>query len=777
MTVEKIEELRLKRRPGTIGVEVGEKRILGFFEDDGCVEPRAEPFSQRGLAGADRPFDRDVTELQGGADDIIALVPSEPARSRLFCGRAIVFTAVTALGAACASAPPAPPAPVSTAPVLSIFEQKMSWILKLEDTRMLKDPASEPADLLRLLADPEARVRRRAALAVGRVGLAAGVPPLVELLRDGDPEVRQMAAFALGLVGDRSARDPLIAALADSTPLTQGSAAEALGLIGDIAAAEPIGRMMSAVLQSGALAQLPAEADEARRDTPAAAFRLGVYALTRLKAYDQLAAVVIDSSGRLRTTWWPVAYALQRLEDRRALPALLALAREANPYTRAFAVKGLGGIKDRSAVGVILPLVASPDAGVQIEAIRALGKIGDTAAAQPLVSLTQGRDVPPPVRLEAVTALGSTKTAAVADVLIDLLGDRDPLIRAAALKSAATVASDQFVTILSSLDPDPDWHVRASMASLLGTLPRQSALPRLTSMLSDSDQRVIAAVLTSLVKLNAPEAGDILLDQLKSDDPVVRAAAASGIGELRLPAGAQALPAAYQFALRDTTYVARAAIIEAFSKYGITVARSLLDAALNDKDWAVRVRAAALLRQAEPSSDAPTRIRPAPTRLAAEAYRSPALTTPKVSTQAFIDTDRGTIQLELAVLDAPLMIDNFISRVKKGFFTNLTFHRVVPDFVIQGGDPRGDGEGGPGYTVRDELSERPYLRGTVGIALDWPDTGGSQFFITHSPQPHLDAKYTVIGRVINGMDVVDRIQQNDLIRKVRVWDGEQMIGE
>ena len=307
--------------------------------------------------------------------------------------------------------------------------------------------------------------------------------------------------------------------------------------------------------------------------------------------------------------------------------------------------------------------------------------------------------------------------------------------------------------------------------------PRIAIAQQIDQDVGDTDQRVIASVLTSLVKLNAPSAGDILLDHLKSDDPVVRAAAASGIGELRLPAGAQALPAAYQFALRDSTYVARAATIEAFSKYGITVARSLLDAALTDKDWAVRVRAATLLRQADPASDAMARIRPAPTRLTAEAYQSPSLTLPKVSTQAFIDTDRGTIQLELAVLDAPLMVDNFITLVKKGFFATLTFHRVVPDFVVQGGDPRGDGEGGPGYTVRDEINQRPFLRGTVGIALDWADTGGSQFFITHSPQPHLDAKYTVIGRVISGMDVVDGIQQNDVIKRIRVWDGEQMIGE
>jgi len=660
---------------------------------------------------------------------------------------------------------------------LSIFEQKMSWMLRLEDSRSLRDPASDPADLLKLVGDPEARVRRRAALAIGRVGLAAGVPPLVDLLRDGDPEVRQMAAFALGLIGDRSARDPLIAALADSTPLMQGSAAEALGLIGDVAAAEPIARMMSSVLVAGALTQVPPETDDARRDTPAAAFRLGVFALTRLKAYDQLASVVLDPSGRPKTTWWPVAFAFQRLEDRRGAAALAALARDANPYTRAFAVKGLGGLKDRSAVGLIVPLVAAAGTGVQIEAIRALGKIGDQAGVAPLVGLLQRRDTPAPIRLEAVTALGGFKSPAVAEVMIDLLGDRDPLVRAAALKGAAAAAPEEFVTILSSLDADADWRARAALASLLGTLPRQSALPRLTAMLGDADKRVVAAVLTALVQLNAPSAGDILLDHLKSEDPVVRAAAASGIGELRLPAGAQALPAAYQFALGDSTYVARAATIEAFSKYGIGVAKSLLDIALRDKDWAVRVRAAQLLRQSEPQTDAQTRIRPAPTRLDPKAYESPSLTLPKVSTQAFIDTDRGTIQLELAVLDAPLMVDSFVSLVRKGFYRNLTFHRVVPDFVIQGGDPRGDGEGGPGYTVRDEISQRPYLRGTVGIALDWADTGGSQFFITHSPQPHLDAKYTVIGRVINGMDVVDKIQQNDVIRRIRVWDGEQMIGE
>jgi cyclophilin family peptidyl-prolyl cis-trans isomerase len=148
-----------------------------------------------------------------------------------------------------------------------------------------------------------------------------------------------------------------------------------------------------------------------------------------------------------------------------------------------------------------------------------------------------------------------------------------------------------------------------------------------------------------------------------------------------------------------------------------------------------------------------------------------ALVSPRFSPRAFIDTDKGTVELELTVLDAPLTVSNFITLARKGFFNGIQIHRVVPDFVVQDGDPRGDGEGGPGYTIRDEINQHPYLRGTVGMALDWQDTGGSQFFITHSPQPHLDGRYTVFGHVVNGMDVVDRLVPGDTLRRVRVRDG------
>src|SRR4029077_16958147 len=120
-------------------------------------------------------------------------------------------------------------------------------------------------------------------------------------------------------------------------------------------------------------------------------------------------------------------------------------------------------------------------------------------------------------------------------------------------------------------------------------------------------------------------------------------------------------------------------------------------------------------------------IRPAPGTPIAP-YDTPELVDPKVSPHAFIETAKGTIEIELTVLDAPQTVQNFIALARKGYFNGLQIHRVVPNFVIQGGDPRGDGSGGPGYSIRDELNDRPCLRGTGGRALSGPDPGRGPFF-------------------------------------------------
>lgn len=136
-------------------------------------------------------------------------------------------------------------------------------------------------------------------------------------------------------------------------------------------------------------------------------------------------------------------------------------------------------------------------------------------------------------------------------------------------------------------------------------------------------------------------------------------------------------------------------------------------------------------------------------------------------THAIMETEKGTIHLELFDQAAPNTVKNFVDLSEKGFYDGLTFHRVIPNFMIQGGCPRGDGRGGPGYTIKCEINPNKHLAGSLSMAHAGRDTGGSQFFICHSPQPHLDGVHTVFGRTEN-MDVVNAIRQGDKILSVKI---------
>jgi peptidyl-prolyl cis-trans isomerase B (cyclophilin B) len=133
-----------------------------------------------------------------------------------------------------------------------------------------------------------------------------------------------------------------------------------------------------------------------------------------------------------------------------------------------------------------------------------------------------------------------------------------------------------------------------------------------------------------------------------------------------------------------------------------------------------------------------------------------------------METSKGTIELELYPEHAPITVNNFVFLTNEGYYDGVSFHRVIANFVIQGGDPTGTGHGGPGYNFSDETFGNPlkHKTGVISMANAGPNTNGSQFFITHSPQPHLDGKHTVFGAVVNGMDVVNAIQQGDKMTKV-----------
>ena len=449
--------------------------------------------------------------------------------------------------------------------------------------------------------------------------------------------------------------------------------------------------------------------------------------------------------------------------------------------TRAFAARGLGVVKEPRGVGPLVATLGNETevTNVRVEAARALAELSALDAADVLIKVVADPRNDQNLRLEAVTALGQLGARPASDLLIDLMTEPWPSMRAAALTALARVDADSFMLAMSGLDVDPHWSVRAAMATALGTLDVDRAQSRLTQMLNDEDQRVIPAVLTALVAVGSPNAEARARRSARGR----RSGRAAGGGQWSgtteiAESRARRLLAAYERGRKDPTYVARAGDSgggrRARSRGRAAAARSR---AAVDRDWAIRVRAAALLE----THRARRRMCPGcgrrrPSGLA-ELNELDGDDQPDGVANGVHRHEKGLIQIELAVLDAPRAVANFISLARRNFLGGTPFHRVVPNFVAQDGDPRGDGEGGPGYTIRDEINQRPYLRGTVGMALDWEDTGGSQFFITHAPQPHLDGRYTVFGRVVQGMDVVDRLQQWDQIRTVRVWDGVNWIGQ
>ena len=687
----------------------------------------------------------------------------------------LLALAVIGVAASCANKPP----PV-VAPPQASYERKIAAILHLEDRRVLSDAtimAPSPSDLIALLADDEGRVRRRAALGMGRVGLAEGVAPLAALLAtDPEPEVRAMAAFALGLIGDAAAAPALMTALGDADPRVQGRAAEGLGLIGHTTAADAIAGMTAAHVRAGVLAAVASHDETYPQPPPVEAVRLGVYALVRLSAFDSLRAVVLGADGSPASDWWPFAYAMQRLGHPGAAPTLRTWLTRGSATTRAFAARGLGLLKDAGS-RITLEALATDERqtlGVRVQAVRALGAIADHRSSPVLIALLPEAS-PGALRLEAMAALGTVADAPTSELLVDYLEHSWPLLRAAAQVALAKADPDSFMTVLSGIDIDAQWTVRAALATALGGFSPDLAAARLEQLVRDPDVKVRAAALGAMARLKVPTAAQRLLAALGDPDPALRRTAANGLAALKPQGAAEPLRRAFDAARSESTYVARAALLAALAAVDPAGASLLLRETLADPDWAMRVRAAALLSGIDGSTPAlPARPAPAPVERSLDAEET--LAAPVYSPQAYVQTSRGEIRIELAVLDAPRTVANFVALARRGFFNGMAWHRVVPDFVAQAGDPRGDGEGGPGYTIRDELNDRPYLRGTVGMALDWKDTGGSQFFITHSPQPHLDARYTLFGTVVSGMEVVDQLLPWDTIQSVRVWDGTAWVG-
>ncbi|MFN6202219.1 MAG: peptidylprolyl isomerase [Acidobacteriota bacterium] len=641
-------------------------------------------------------------------------------------------------------------------------------ILQLEDERNLNG-----AELTDLLRSNSPMVRERVALALGRIGDRRATPLLLEAIeRERVDAVRRMIVFALGELEDPRAV-PLLQRLVGPEKVAatlKARAAEALGKIGELADRSTVARLVAA--------QLPPPTDPLT-DEQVHLTSLVITALLRLRATESVAPLAAQLRSTRPEVRAAAANALARLRAPLTdiVPDLMTALGDDHPDVRANAARALGVAQDVRAAVTLTSLLRDRDDRVVVSAARALGALRQSQPARPLVELgqtllaSQPNQPPRPGLLNEIAAI------------LGNLRDEQGLPFLRALRSRLGIgASPEVETALAAFGPT---HLLAApgdqFSSLLSEARKNQGIGNLARGLAvagDQQSRELLLllwaaepptstarpeILRALGKTQPQLLRTILTEALRGPDPITRATAAELLAAAEGDSPVPQLVEALSIARQDRVNDARLAILRALARHTDPAATKAIESGLNDPDHLVRRLAVDLLR-ARGAGDQTARLGIVGTLRRPGDYLDLARRLNRgTPLRARISTDRGLIELELFHREAPLTVDNLVSLARRGYFNGLTFHRVVPNFVIQGGDPRGDGEGGPGYQIRCEINTRPYLRGTLGMALSGKDTGGSQFFITHSPQPHLDGGYTVFGQVVRGLETVDLLDRGDRI--------------
>jgi cyclophilin family peptidyl-prolyl cis-trans isomerase/HEAT repeat protein len=615
-------------------------------------------------------------------------------------------------------------------------------------------------------------LRVQAVRAIGQVKGRERAAAVRTLIANTDTAVAATAAFAAGLLRDTAAVPALTSAL-DGPPTVRDEAAAALGRIGEPA-------------RAALLASL--------RARPSAAVLVALYTF-RPVPVAEITPFLRSDAADVR---WAATYALTRNPNREAAAPLLAVV-DLPPAVGA-------GTVPRSDASDIRANIA-----------RALARTGVPDTLQPMARVALGRllsDPHPHVRISALRSLASYVTVSRGLIEATIATDPDANVRLAAIQAAGPVfgpdsaaweslfaadtstmsriaimqAANQQGFKLAALDStrpdtwmrDADPRKRAVAASLMIPMGDTASIDLGMRLRQDPSPIVVRAALSALARSARPEAaardsGVIIWFGTAAgglDDVWARGTAISGFGRIATGAMVGALVRAYERALGDPLPAARHAVLQSlaaiwrrdstgFGAWADTLTRWPAPADARALDLARNVPPLAAWAGA-----------PRPRRTNAEWIAIvQTIVVPSLQgkpLRATFVTSRGTIEVDLDGAEAPLTVANLRALATSGAYDNILWHRVVPYFVAQGGDPSGTGSGSPGYTIRDELNRTLYLRGTIGMAHAGPETGSSQWFFGHSPQPHLDALHTTFGRVTAGLDVMDALVQQDYLISVRV---------
>ncbi len=630
-------------------------------------------------------------------------------------------------------------------------------LLRMADVRELDRSLAE-----RAFADTSRVMRVAAIRAVAWSGGRELAPALRNMLTERDTAVAAEAAFALGLMRDTASIPVLAAALTGRTQV----AVEAAWSLGNIGA--PARDQIENALRRGA------------GDSAVTGALLLAAARLQPAPVELAAQYARNPYAGVR---WRAAYVIARPLSPAGVRVLLTLVRDNDPLVRAQVARGMakaatGDSLATEALTALGALSQDRDPHVRAAAARALASHGEAgrAALLPLV-----RDLDANVRTAAVQALPSAAGDAV-DWAELWEADTASIVRRAVLAGAASrgvilPAADTSHAVSWRSDADPA--KRAAAAASYAALPRgRDRIAHARAMLEDPEPVVRLAALGAIAphadSIDAhAERADMVRMAVEDTDPYVRAAALGMLARVGDARDVAMVLHAFRAAHRDQVNDALLASIQA------------LGAIWRRDSVAVNEMMGESLTRLEPPNDHLTRSAGAllpplahwsgstvdPRHITWYETRAREIVLPAVGgrlPRVELRTDRGPIVIELFALDAPLTVHNFLSLAADGYFDGSRFHRVVPAFVAQGGDPTGTGSGGPSWAIRDEINRRRYVRGAVGMALSGPDTGGSQFFLTLAPAPHLDGGYTVFGRVVSGQPAMDALVQGDLLRAVVV---------
>lgn len=682
---------------------------------------------------------------------------------------------------------------------LSKNEEEILWH---QDQRSLGDSV-----LARVLKHKEARLRARAAMALANIQDTSTIPLIVPLLSDRSSDVRAAAAFALGQIGSQASEDILAERLRQETN------------------AKVIVRLLEGLGKSGSMKSyddvialgLPKKLNSLKADLALSVGRFAIRSVKSERGVWLCFDVLEEPDTRSR---WMALYALWRIAPHGAIDVeiakrkdqLSALTSDRSPDIRMHLATLLGKVKTAEAYEILTKILKNDfrkgrgDWRVQVNVARALALHAareDTALDGLLQLLNVAND--------HVQMAGLTSIAGVSKETIRKYARKEDLKKKLTQLSSRSksrpgaVRGEALVTLAKHFPTEYNYSslvadssspnlLRSKAIEAVCQIPSAENLLMVLGRLDDDSLRVAMAAWDFLRQLLAPQSmrvfrKDTMITNtlaatlfrkakvsLLREDMAITNLVATALGDSSINAvlkaegyderALEALMLAYGKLSSPNDVEAMQAVLEALGKIGDDRTIPVLERALMDPDRTVGLAAAAALKKIT-GSDLTDQVVPS-TRPLYTDYDWKTFAAIPAKLRMEIKTNRGTIVIALLKEHAPFTVMSFYRLVKKKFFDGLTFHRVVPNFVVQGGDPRGDGWGGPNYALRTEVSLIGYERGQVGVASAGKDTEGCQFFITHSPQPHLDGRYTIFATTESGLDVVDRVQMGDKIVSIRI---------